>query len=224
MWEYTESCYKTHLRKRMKSSTEKEKLRPRPGISVLSLGPLMNCKWPQNTHTDRQKTIWLLCLPACLFFCCVNQCSTTRGLTDKGPAGWRGDVGWAGLSDGCPIHHGGPCWWAKEPTCGGEREVVSKESAVFDYSRSIIQTRAAQNLSVWWQQAEWLLPLWAKSNVLTVRKRQQRGQQGCLEQLGESSLLNSFGKRLCAASWKDEVILGDEGHVLIVIYRENEHF
>lgn len=59
----------------------------------------------------------------------------------------EGGKGGPGLSDGCPIHHGGPWWWAKEPTCGDEGEVVSEESALFDYSRSIIQTRAAQNLS-----------------------------------------------------------------------------
>ncbi len=48
-----------------------------------------------------------------VFFCHVKPWAATGGLTDKGPAGWRGV---ARLSDGCPIHHGGPCWWAKEPT------------------------------------------------------------------------------------------------------------
>ena len=97
-------------------------------------------------------------------------------LSDKDPAGQtvcvcvcRGER--ARLSDGCPIHHGGPWWWAKEPTCGGEGEVVSEESALFEDSRSIIQTRATQKLSVCRQTEEWLLPLWVTSNVLTRRKK-----------------------------------------------------
>lgn len=93
----------------------------------------------------------------------------------KAPQGGGGE-GWARVSDGCPIHHGGPWRWAKEPTCGGEGEVVSEESALSDSSRSIIPTRAEQNLSVWWQPAEWLLPLWARSNVLTRRKWLWDGQ------------------------------------------------
>lgn len=48
----------------------------------------------------------------------------TKTLQGRG-WGW----GWERLSDGCPIHHGGSCWWAKKPTCGGEGEVVSEESA-----------------------------------------------------------------------------------------------
>lgn len=137
-----------------------------------------------------------------VFFCRVKPWAATGGLTDKGPAGWRRGGRWARLSDGCPIHHGGPCWWAKEPTCGGEGEVVSEESALFDYSRSIIQTRAAQNLSVWWQPAEWLLPLWAKSNVLTRRKRLWKGRSGWyrLEDLGNQNYQRQgFGAGPCVA-------------------------
>lgn len=143
----------------------------------------------------KPRTIWLLCLPACLFLPCqavschrrpdwqrpcrmncvclfVRMCVCVWG-------GGRG--GGARLSDGCPIHHGGPCWWAKEPTCGGEGEVVSEESALFDYSRSIIQRRAAQKLSVWWQPAEWLLAMcWPRE------KRLWKGRLGWyhLEDLG----------------------------------------
>lgn len=148
----------------------------------------MTSEWWQRV--SRQQYSFLVYLPV-FFFRRVKPWAATGGLTDKGPAGWRGGGGWDRLSDGCPIHHGGPCWWAKEPTCGGEGEVVSEESALFDYSRSIIQTRAAQNLSVRWQPAEWLLPLWAKSNVLlTRRKRLWECRSGWYRSgdLGESTL------------------------------------
>lgn len=95
MWQYTESCYTTHLRKWMKSLTEQGKLCPRPGISVLSLGPLMNCKWPQNTPTDRQKTIWLLCLPACLFSAVSISALPPEAWLTKALQG--GGEMWAGL-------------------------------------------------------------------------------------------------------------------------------
>lgn len=116
-----------------------------------------------------------------VFFCRVKRWAATRGLTDKGPAGWRegGRGRRARLSDGCPIHHGGPVWWAKEPTRGGEGEVVSEESALSDYSRSIIPTRGVENQSGWWQPAEWLLPLWAESNVLT-RRKVEKGPAGMI--------------------------------------------
>lgn len=53
------------------------------------------------------------------------------------------------VSDGCALSiTAGPRRWAKEPTRGGEGEVVSEESALFDDSRSIIRgAGAAQRLS-----------------------------------------------------------------------------
>ena len=136
-------------------------------FEILFLNLLVNCKWPHWWRSVSWEQYGCrVYLP--VFSCHVKLWAATAGLNDKGPAGLEGEGD--RLSDGCPIHHGGPCWWAKESTCGGEGEVVSEESALFDYSRSIIQTRAAQNLSVWWQPAEWLLPLWAKCNVLTRGK------------------------------------------------------
>lgn len=133
---------------------------------------------------SKLRTIWLPCLPACLLPSCRVVSFHRRPDWQRPCRVERGR--WARLSDGCPIHHGGPWWWAKEPTCGGEGEVVSEESALLDYSRSIIPTRAAQNLSVCWQLAEWLLPLWAKREVLTKSKRLWKGQTGWyrLEDLG----------------------------------------
>lgn len=135
------------------------------------------------------RTIWPLCLPAAVFllfvfFCRVKPWAASGRLTDKRPCrtdcvtvlewAWvRGRGCTLGLSDGCaPIHHSGPRWWAKEPTCGGEGEVVSEESALFDYSRSIIRARTAQRLSARWQSAEWLLPLWAKEQCADQEKKE----------------------------------------------------
>lgn len=105
----------------------------------------------------------------------------------------------ATLSDGCSIHHSGPWWWAKEQTCGGEGEVVSEESALFDYARSIIQTTAAQKLSVCRQQPEWLLPLQEKSNALTRRKKVVKGFVGMasFQWFGEKTLpKNGYSVRI----------------------------
>lgn len=131
----------------------------------------------------KPRTTWLPCLPACLFPSCQAMSCHRRPDWQRPCRVERGR--WARLGDGCPIHHGGPWWWAKEPTCGVEGEVVSEESALFDYSRSIIPTRAAQNLSVCWQLAEWLLPLWAKSKVLTKSKGLWKGWTGWYR-LGDS--------------------------------------
>ena len=139
----------------------------------VSLSSLWACWWTLNDlkvmTVSRQKTMWLPCFPACLFLPCQAMRYQPEAWQTKALQGGGG--GQDGLKDGCPIHQGCSCWWAKELTCSGEGKVASKESALFDNTRFIIQTRAVSNLSVWWQQAEWLLPLWAKRNVLTDRKR-----------------------------------------------------
>lgn len=90
-------------------------------------------------------------------FRCIKLWAATGGLADKGPPGppvcvcVRGGVGVAG--------------WAMDVQSimaalgSGEGEVVSEESALFEYSRSIIRTRAARRLSGCRRRPEQLPPL-----------------------------------------------------------------
>lgn len=101
------------------------------------------------TTAGKLRTIWLLCLHACPLFCCIKLWAATGGLVDR-PCVWggRGGEGWAMDVQSITAAYG-----------GGEGEVVSEESALFEYSRSIIRTRAAQRLSGCRRRPEQLPPL-----------------------------------------------------------------
>lgn len=83
---------------------------------------------------------WMLVDRPCVSaYMCVCVCERER---------WDGVTGWAMDVQSIMAAHG-----------SGEGEVVSEESALFEYSRSIIRTRAAQRLSGCRRRPERLPPL-----------------------------------------------------------------
>lgn len=107
------------------------------------------------------------------FFCCVKLWPAVGGLTDKGPAVWKGggEFGWEmdalsimeALGDGLRSRH------------VEVRERWSVRSQHSWTTPDLSSRQEKHRMCLWWQLPEYLLPLWAKSNVLTRRKGIEKG-------------------------------------------------
>lgn len=109
----------------------------------------------------KRRTIWLLCLHACPFFLLRQAVSCDRRPGQQRPC--RMDHPCVCVREGGREEEG--VGWAMDVQSimvalgSGEVEVVSEESALFEYSRSIIRTRATERLSGCRRRTEQLPPL-----------------------------------------------------------------